>query len=136
MGKGCTAKDEEGIVAELGGASELWSSLVDSLASRYDHEPVKLREGKDQTWTVRYRKGGKTLVTLYPRKGELVVLVVLGKDEVAKAKAVRLSGRVKETFETAKQFHDGRWLWIRPSTKADVESILALLAVKRRPKRP
>ncbi len=136
MGKGGIGPSDEGILAELGDASLLWTDLVDYLASRYDHEPIMAREGKDQSWTIRYRKGGKTLVTLGPGKGEFVVLVVLGKDEVAKAKAVRLSGRVKETFETAKQFHDGRWLWIRPSTKADVESILALLAVKRRPKRP
>jgi hypothetical protein len=128
--------DDEGIVAELGGASPLWIGLVARLASRYDHEPVMVREGTDPTWTVRYRKGGKTLVTLYPGKGGFVVLVVLGKEEVAKARAVRLGGRVKEALETAKQFHDGRWLWIRPSTEADIESIMALLAVKRRPKQP
>jgi len=136
MGKGSIGPTDEIVVAELGDRSSLWTDLVGCIASRYDHEPVVSREGKDRTWTIRYRKGGKTLVTLYPRKGEFVVLVVLGKDEVAKAKAVRLSKRVKGTFEAAKQFHDGRWLWIRPSSKADIESISSLLAVKRRPKQP
>ena len=136
LGKGGIGPSDEGIIAELGDMSSLWTEMVDYLASSYDHEPVMVREGKDRTWTVRYRKGGRTLVTLYPRKGEFVVLVVLGSDEASKAKGVRLSKRVKEAFETAKQFHDGRWLWIRPSTKADVGSVAALLATKRRPKRP
>ena len=136
MGKASIGPSDEGLIAELGDASPLWTGLVDYIASSYDHEPVAVREGKDLTWTIRYRKGGKTLVTLYPRKGEFTVLVVLGKDEVAKAKAVTLGKRVKETLETSEQVHDGRWLWIRPSTKADVESIEALLAVKRRPRQP
>ena len=30
--------------------------------------------------------------------------------------------------------YDGRWLWIRPSGKADIEAIKALLSTKRQPK--
>jgi len=136
MGRDDIGPDDEGIIAELGDASSLWSEMVDYLASSYDHEPVMSREGKDQTWTVRYRRGGRTLVTLYPRKDEFVVLVVLGRDEVSKVRTARLSKRVKDAFETAKQFHDGRWLWIRPLSMADIGSVKALLTAKRRPRHP
>ena len=136
MGKGCPGPDDESLAAELGDMSSPWTDLVGYIASRYDHEPVMPREGRDRTWTIRYRKGGRMLVTLYPGKGGSAVLVVLGKEEVAKATGARLSERVSGTFKTAKRFHDGRWLWVRPSTRADIESIATLLAAKRRPNQP
>ena len=44
------------------------------------------------------------------------------------------SGRVRELFQETDQLHDGRWLWIRPTSKKDVESIELLLSTKRRPR--
>lgn len=123
-----------GVMKGLGGAKGLWLELVDGIAARYDHEPVVVREGKDKSWTIRYRRGGKTLVTLYPREGEFTVLVVLGKEEVEKAARATLNETVKGVFAGARQYHDGRWLWLKPKTKGDVDSIFKLLAVKRRPK--
>ncbi|MBI5001165.1 MAG: DUF3788 family protein [Euryarchaeota archaeon] len=125
--------DSKIFLGMLGTKASMWSNIAGYLRENYDHAPVIAQEGKDKSWVIRYRKSGKTLVTLYPRKGELVVLIVLGKDEVAKAKEATLGKGVKETFEGAKQYHDGRWLWLRPEGKADLESIYALLAIKRKP---
>jgi len=122
------------ILEALDGKKGLWQDLVDYLEAHYNHEPVVTREGKERSLTIRYRKGGKTLVTLYPKENEFVVLVVLGKEEVEKAKATRLNKNVKEVFEKARQYHEGRWLWIKPRTKADIESIFKMLALKRKPK--
>ncbi len=63
-------------------------------------------------------------------------MVVLGKKEVVKAEAVfdKLSVGVRKLFRETDQLHDGRWLWIRPSSKTDIESIKILLNAKRRPK--
>jgi hypothetical protein len=78
----------------------------------------------------------RSIVTLYPASDSLVVLVVLGQKEVAKTEAVvdKLSPNVQKLFQETDQLHDGRWLWIRPSSKPDVESIMLLLGTKRRPK--
>jgi hypothetical protein len=93
-------------------------------------------DGEKYGWAIRYRKSGKTLVTLYPERGSFMALVVLGKPELVKAKALaaRLSKRVQAVLKDATQLRDGRWLWIRPASKADIDSIRVLLGVKRRPK--
>ena len=93
-------------------------------------------EGKNKEYVIRHRKSGRTLVTLYPARSSLVVLVVLGKKEVAKTEALmdKLSTKVRKLFQETDQLHDGRWLWIKPSSKTDVESIKLLLSTKRRPK--
>ena len=122
----------------LGKKATLWSGLREYLANHYPEcIPVFTLEGKNKEYTIRYRKSGKTLVTLYPASKSLTVLVVLGKKEVAKVEACesKLSKKIRDLFRNTNQLHDGRWLWIRPSSKADLESIKILLNAKRRAKR-
>ena len=128
---------EDQILELLGEKANLWLSLRENLANYYpDCIPLFGVEGKNKEFVIRYRKSGRTLVTLYPAGNSLVVLVVLGQKEVAKTEALvdKLSTTVRELFQETDQLHDGRWLWIRPSSKTDVESIMLLLSTKRRPK--
>ncbi len=118
----------------VGSKASLWVEFRKYLVTHYDHVPVLSLGKKEHDLTIRYRKSGKTLVTLLPEKNGFCVLVVLGKKEVAKAKCADLNPFVRNVFKTAKQYHDGRWLWIRPNNKEDIESIKALLTVKRKPK--
>ena len=111
----------------------LWKNIRKYLAEYYHHEPVMSIGKKEYDWTIRYRKSGKTLVTLMPEKNRFCVLIVLGKKEIAKAKEISLNSLVKNIFTKSKQYHDGRWLWIRPRNKSDIDSIKALLTVKRKP---
>ena len=127
---------EKRMLELLGSKAPLWSSLREHLASNYPQcVSVFTIEGKNADYTIRYRKSGKTLVTLYPAEESLTVLVVLGKKEVAKVEQFEnsLSRKMQELFKNTDQLHDGRWLWIRPSTKKDIDSIKILLKVKRRP---
>jgi hypothetical protein len=126
---------ERTILKLIGTKAPLWRDIRKYLASHYEHEPVMSIGKKEHDWTIRYRKSGKTLVTLCPEENQFCILVVLGKNEVAKAKDIKLNSFVKNIFETAKQYHDGRWLWIRPKSKDDIESVKILLTVKRKPKK-
>jgi hypothetical protein len=122
----------------LGKKGSLWSELREYLTHYYPQcQPIFTVEGKDASYTIRYRKSGKTLVTLYPAEKDLAVLVVLGKKEIAKVEEFeeKLSKRIQEIFRNSKQYHDGRWLWIKPVTRKDLESIKMLLQVKRRPQK-
>lgn len=125
---------EKNFVALTGKKANLWKDLRMYLAEHYDHEPVLSVGKKEYDWTIRYRKSGKTLVTLMPEKDNFCVLVVLGKDEIKKANEIKLNSFVTNIFKTSKQFHDGRWLWIRPRDRGDIESIKKLLVVKKKPK--
>jgi hypothetical protein len=125
---------EKDFLALIGPRAELWTGLRAWLAENYGGHRPELSVGKkERDWTIRYRRSGKTLVTLMPEDGGFCALVVLGKEEVAKARTTKLNDSVRETLEKSKQYHDGRWLWIRPKTKSDLASVKALLAVKRKP---
>jgi len=128
---------EKQLLKLLDKKAALWSDLREYLIDHYPQcIPIFTIEGKDAVYTIRYRKGGKTLVTLYPADKALTVLVVLGKKEVAKVEQFenKLSKKIRELFNNTNQLHDGRWLWIRPSTQKDIASIKMLLNIKRRPK--
>ena len=127
----------EGQILELlGKKAALWLSLREYLAHCYPGcVPVFGMEGKNKEYVIRYRKSGRTLVTLYPASSSLVVLIVLGKKEVVKTETLldKLSTKVRKLFQETDQLHDGRWLWIKPSSRTDLESIKLLLSTKRRP---
>ena len=128
---------EKDVVRHLGAkAAVLWSSLREYLSVHYEHIPELDFGGRNYGWSIRYRKSGKTLVTLYPERNAFTALVVLGKKEVGKTEGFqdKLSIRVRKLLQETDQLHDGRWLWIRPSSKADVQSIKLLLSAKRQPK--
>ena len=127
---------EKQMLELLGKKATLWSDLREYLATHYDHTPELDFGGKKYGWAIRYRKSKKTLITLFPERGGFTALIVLGREEIAKVNAIldELSLNVREILITTKQLHDGCWSWIRPSSKADIESIKALLGMKRQPK--
>jgi len=106
------------------------------LKENYYIEPEMIFD-KKYGWDVRYRKSGKTLITLTPEKGAVRVLLILGREESKKALSMRheLSPKMYDLIETTKQLHDGRWLWIRLFETKDAEDIEKLLPVKRKPKK-
>jgi hypothetical protein len=87
-------------------------------------------------WSIRYRKSGKSLCTLYPEKGAFTILIVLGKEEVEQFEGQMndFGTEFVKLFRSAQQFHDGRWLWIRVLDKSDTEDVRRLLVVKRKPR--
>ncbi len=125
---------EETIRAAIGEA-ELWSDLREYLDQSYDFKPELVFYGRRYGWTIRYRKSGKTLCSLFPEQGAFTALVVLGKKEADKVIAIldRFSAEVQALIGGAKQLHDGKWLWIRVLEPRHVEDVKMLLAAKRKP---
>ena len=112
-----------------------WLELKHYLESSYDFIPELVDYGK-HGWTIRYRKSGKTLCSLFPEKGAFTALIVLGKKEAEKALSTmdQFNASVRKLLNDAEQRHDGRWLWIQVCKLSDVNSIKELLKLKRKPK--
>jgi hypothetical protein len=125
--------DEE-IVAAIG-KRELWQDLRNYVDQSYDFAPELVFYGRKYGWTVRYRKSGRTLVSLFPEQGAFTALVVLGKKDGEKAARVmdELSPSTRDLIGSTEQLHDGKWLWIRVLEPSDVEDVKRLLRAKRRP---
>jgi hypothetical protein len=137
MMDGTHAPVEDEITDFIGGpARGAWVRLRQFLRENYDIVPEMMFD-KKHGWDARYRKGGRTLVTLTPEKGAVRILLVLGREESGKALSMRseLSPKMYELIENAKQLHDGRWLWIRLFQTEDAKDIEKLLPIKRKPKK-
>ncbi len=131
-------KEHQPTTTELGNAlgakQPLWEELTQFIADNYPIPGEWNFGGMNYGWNVWYRKSGKTLVTLYPQKGGFVAQIVLGKDQVEQALALKLGKNVGAVLTETPQRHDGRWLFIKVKTAKDVKDIQQLLQVKRRPK--
>jgi hypothetical protein len=86
-------------------------------------------------WNLRYRKGGRALVALYPQKERIVAQVVLGRAQAERALSLELGEQVSQMLREAPQLRDGRWLSIPVLGEADAADVEQLLLVKMRPTR-
>lgn len=130
-----TEDEIEAFIGQPG--AESWRAVKRFVEDNYAIPPETIFYGKKYGWTVRYRKSGRTLCSLFPENGAFTALIVLGRNESANVLTMRdeLSANVSELLGTTAQLHDGRWLWIRVSTTMDVDDVTTLLTIKKRPKR-
>ncbi len=114
---------------------KMWKAITKYLSENYEFEPVREKDELDST--IRYRRSGKTLITFYPKKDELTVLIIFGKKEVEKFENSKdeFSPEIVELFENTNQYHDGRWLHIKVPPFEGFEDIRKLLRIKRKPKK-
>ena len=82
-------------------------------------------------WNVKYRKGGRALCTLYPRRGYFICLVSIGTAEATEAELLlpTRTEAVQQLFGRTKPLNGGRWLMIDVTDGAilaDVEALISL----------
>jgi hypothetical protein len=124
-----------GEIAEvLGSAAPLWERLTGFVETSYEIEPTFVPPSKNYGWDVKYRKGGKTLVSLTPDTDGFTALVVLGEKETEAARELDFGDHVQGVFDGARQLRDGRWLFVHVESERDVDDIERLLVAKRRPR--
>lgn len=122
------------IAEALGSTAPLWDRIRRFVETSYEVEPTFVPPSKNYGWDLKYRKGGKTLVSLTPDRGGFTALVVLGEKETEAARELDLGHHVQGVFDGARQLRDGRWLFVHVESGRDVDDIERLLAVKRRPR--
>jgi len=123
------------VLVALGASGPLWERLVRFIADTYQMPGEWSYGGKKYGWNLWYRKGGKSLTSLFPQEGYLVAQVVLGREEGERALALSLGNHVGQMLRDAPLLHDGRWLFIPVTSETDTADVEQLLLVKRRPAR-
>jgi Protein of unknown function (DUF3788) len=123
----------EEILVAMGVSAPLWERLVRFIADTYQMPGEWSYGGKKYGWNLWYRKSGKSLTSLYPQQGHLVVQIVLGREEGERALALPLGDHVGQMLRDAQLLHDGRWLFIPVTSETDAADVEQLLLVKRRP---
>lgn len=127
----------EDIKVTIGERYLLWEKIHQFIEQHYDFEKQLAFFSKNYGWTVRYRKGSKTLISCFPEHGAFSVLLVLGMKESEKVNQVRneLNENFLSVFDATEQLRDGKWMWIRMLNDSDLESIIKVLQIKRKPKK-
>ena len=115
-----------------------WKKLQEFLTIHYDLHTTELQfDGQKYGWCIRYRRGGKTLCTLYPEIGGFTILIVYGKKEGQKFidQQSEFTNQLASLFQDTKQLHDGKWMWIQLTNSSLLEDIKKMIAIKRRPRK-
>ena len=72
-------------------ATHLWNDLAVYLEQTYNIKPkieysgCKMDKGAWKGWNVKYKKGGKSLCTLYPKQGYFLSLITISEKDAVKA---------------------------------------------------
>jgi hypothetical protein len=88
---------------------------------------------KTAPWVVKVSESERTLFYITPRPGHFEVTVVLGERAVAAALGGRVGKKLHASIREAKPFVEGRPVRILVRSKADVQAVEELVAVKLKP---
>jgi len=132
-------KSYEQVKEMLGEASTAWEKLAGYIRFYYVMDEVWAEGNPNHKYynDLRFRRGGKTLVTFSIREGYFITCVVLGKDEREKFDQQRESfGKATcKVYDEAHTYHDGKWLGFEMYDDLMVDDIIRLLHIKRKPNR-
>ena len=129
----------QSIMTELLGQSllEVWQALCLAIDEKYDMERLWNTGGKNWTYEYKYRRGGKTLCSLYAKNNCVGFMIIFGKDERAKFEKERnnYSKQVQKIYDEAQTYRDGKWVMFEPTNTAEFDDFIKLLSIKRKPNR-
>ena len=115
----------------------VWNELTGTIDSLYDVD--RLWNNGFGNWKVeyKYRRGGKTLCTLYAKEDVANLLITYGKAEREKFEGLKatVSKQLQDIYEMTETLHDGKWVWIPLDDQINIEDIIVMLKIKRRPNR-
>lgn len=119
--------------------NELWYKLCSFIEETYSISP-KLEYSKcsmQKGWNLKYKKGGKSLCTLYPMKDYFIALVVIGEKELIESELMlpTLSDYVQRLFSETVFSLGGKWLMIEVRENDVLEDTLKLIQLRVKPKK-
>ena len=114
---------------------KVWQALCSVIDEKYEMDRSWNTGGKKWTYEYKYRRGGKTLCSLYAKRGCIGFLIIFGKGERAKFEEIRdtLSDTVCRSYDEADTYHDGKWVMFEPISTEEFDDYMKLLVVKRKP---
>jgi hypothetical protein len=122
------------VLGILGNARDSWNDLETHLAEAYRLKGfVHFMYGERYGWALRFQRGGRTVLAMYPNRGVLTVQIILSRAQVAAATAMGLPRRVARVLETAKDYPEGRWLFIPVESLANGRELRPLIELKLSP---
>jgi len=114
-------------------AVKAFDALLDFLGKNYNFEQEIVFGGNNFGVMVRYRKNGKTLVSIFPEKGAFSIVLIYGKKEVITFEANRavFDPFMTSIFDNTPQLHDGRWMLITLNDSTLLPELEKMIMIKK-----
>ncbi len=114
--------------------SALWNEAREALeggfqvAPRLEYSRCSMQKG----WNVKYKKGGRSLCTLYPMAGHFLALVVIGQREEAGMPFVlpKLNEGTQALYHRTPSLMGGRWLMLKVEDEAALADLISLVRLR------
>ena len=114
----------------------LWTDFNNRIQSAYrirhcmEHSRCSMQAG----WNIKYKKGGKSLCTLYPMQGYFIALVVIGSHELTEAEFLmpQCSDYVQTVFKNTKTGNGQKWLMLDVRDRGIMDDVFSLINLRKR----
>jgi len=115
----------------------VWNNITSFINNNYNFGSKIIFGGKKYGWAVTYKHGQKTIVTLFPESKSFTVLLVFGKKELENIFENKdiFTKQILQLIEKTKQYHDGKWIWIRIENHIFKKDICNLIKIKKKPQK-
>ncbi len=119
-------------------SNKLWQELNAALQTSYGVKPALSfsKCAAQPGWNVKYKKGGKSLCTLYPMDGFFIALVTIGNKESHELEQTlsSYSDYTQDLYRRTPFSCGGHWLMINITEKAVLNDVLNLIDLRVRMK--
>lgn len=114
----------------LGASCRRWKEFVSFVQDETGGRGEWKFYGKNHGWALRFRKGGKSLVSLYPGQESFAVQFILDEPTVRRARAATFGVRVLTAIDKATPYPEGRWVFLRITSEPSAQQARKLLLLK------
>lgn len=115
----------------------LWPELRRYLKDAYGAEPRMeySRCGLEPGWNLKFKKGSKSLATVYLRPGYVTAMISVAPKDEAAAEGVLLTctEQTRALYRNTAASKMGRWLMLDVTSPEVLEDVKALLALRAKP---
>ncbi len=115
--------------------SPLWEQLCNYVEKEYQSKPVLeySRCSMQYGWNVKYKKGGRTLCTLYPMEGYYIALIVIGERERLEFEWMLpgFTEYLQQLYHNTKTGMGQKWLMISVTDDTVLGDVKQCIAIRR-----
>ena len=127
-----TAPDDAALSAELGKSKALWDSLAAELAE--GERPVTSSEwhsySRKAGWSMRLKRGKRTLLHLLPHRGTFGVAFVFGAAAIQAIRQARFPRKLLEILDSAPRYPEGTSIRFEVTNRHDLGLVRQLVGIK------
>jgi hypothetical protein len=115
----------------LARALPAWDDLEAHLAETYGLKgSLHFMYGERYGWALRFYRSSRLILAMYPNRSHLTVQVILGRAQIAVATAMALPPFIVNVLEAAKDYPEGKWLFIPVRSVKSARELRDLIALK------